>query len=224
MANLVYRTTAKKFYGLTSKILTVFFGNVLREDFNKRGGWKHLEKHILYKKYLEYYDECLPYDFVFDDIPKDLKQRMQDSYSPLQTLGSIFIRKNTISKEAERSSLTEANVLKKCSVATSLLKELSSPTLNEENSVSKETERSSLTEANVLKKCSVATSLLKKLSSPTLSKEHSVSKETGKSSSTEANGLEDLEMMPSRKIKYRHCVCEPNKTIGRKTETTYFNF
>ncbi|GFT99910.1 uncharacterized protein TNCV_749581 [Trichonephila clavipes] len=109
------------------------------------GGWKHLKKHILNKKYLEYYDECLSYDFVFDDIPKDLKQRMQDSYSPLQTLDSIFIRKNT-------------------------------------------------------------SNFKKKLISPTLNKEHSVSKEVGRSSSTEANGLEDLEMMPSLEIKYRHCV------------------
>ncbi|GFY49736.1 hypothetical protein TNIN_106621 [Trichonephila inaurata madagascariensis] len=111
-------------------------------------------------------------------------------------------------------------MLKKCSVATSLLKELSSPTLNEEHSVSKEagrsssteanmldkTGRSSSTEANMLDKCSLATSLLKELSLPTLNEEHSVSKEAGRASSTEANGLEDLEMMPSRKIKYRHCV------------------
>ncbi|PRD22927.1 UNVERIFIED_CONTAM: hypothetical protein NCL1_47773 [Trichonephila clavipes] len=147
VVDLVYHTSGKKFYPLTSKILTVFFENVLREDFNKRGGWKHLKKHILNKKYLEYYDECLSYDFIFDDIPKDLKQRMQDSYSPLQTLDSIFIRKNT-------------------------------------------------------------SNFKKKLISPTLNKEHSVSKEVGRSSSTEANGLDDLEMMPSLEIKYRHCVCQ----------------
>ncbi|GFY49737.1 uncharacterized protein TNIN_106631 [Trichonephila inaurata madagascariensis] len=193
MADLVYRTTAKKFYGLTSKILTVFFGNFLREDFNKRGGWKHLEKHILYKKYLEYYDECLLYDFVFDDIPKDLKQRMQDSYSPLQTLGSIFIRKNTINFNVIQDLIRE--VLR--SVETSLLNELSSPTLNEEHSVSKEAGRASSTEANMLDKCSVATSLLKELCSPTLNEEHSLSKEAGRSSSTEANMLDKCSLATS---------------------------
>ncbi|GFQ71839.1 uncharacterized protein TNCT_713881 [Trichonephila clavata] len=201
VANRVYRSTAKKFYRLTSKILTVFFENVLREDFKKRGGWKRLEKHILNKKYLEYYDECLPYDFVIDDVPEDLKQRMRDSYSPLQTLDAIFIKKNTNNFNIMQDLIHE--VLN--SVETPLLNELSLPTLNEEHSVSKEAERSDSTEANVLKKGSAATSRLNELSSPTLSVEHLISKETGRSNSTEANVLEGLEKMPSGEINYRLC-------------------
>ncbi|GFQ90854.1 uncharacterized protein TNCT_593121 [Trichonephila clavata] len=145
LEDMIYCTTAKKYYVLTPKILTVFFENVLKEDFKKRGGWKRLEKHILNKKYLEYHDECLAYDFVAEDIPKDLKRKLRDSYAPLcnsvptiaEIINSDFLIQNLIREVLH-------------SVDTSLLMELSSPTLNEEHLDSKDAEGSSSTEANVL--------------------------------------------------------------------------
>ncbi|GFU11932.1 hypothetical protein NPIL_151441 [Nephila pilipes] len=53
---LCYECTGRKFYTLTRFILAKFFELYLRKDFGKRGGWKHLETHILRKKYNEYYD------------------------------------------------------------------------------------------------------------------------------------------------------------------------
>ncbi|GFT18841.1 uncharacterized protein NPIL_232911 [Nephila pilipes] len=52
----IYNATGKKFYKLTPRILTAFFEKVLREDFKKRGGWKSLEKYLLSRDYVEYYE------------------------------------------------------------------------------------------------------------------------------------------------------------------------
>ncbi|GFS48958.1 uncharacterized protein TNIN_280871 [Trichonephila inaurata madagascariensis] len=122
LADLIYCTTAKKYYKLTPKILTVFFENVLMEDFKKRGGWKRLEKHILSKNYLEYHYECSAYDFVYDNIPKDLKQKCEKAMRLREVLISVTI----------------------------FLTELSPPSLSEEQSDSEETEGSSSTEAKVV--------------------------------------------------------------------------
>ncbi|GFY69712.1 uncharacterized protein TNIN_40461 [Trichonephila inaurata madagascariensis] len=145
LADLIYCTTAKKYYKLTPKILTVFFENVLMEDFKKRGGWKRLEKHILSKNYLEYHYECSAYDFVYDNIPKDLKQKMRESYAPLLASDSNITQIRT-------GKLLMQNLVREVliSVTTSFLTELSPPSLSEEQSDSEETEGSSSTEAKVV--------------------------------------------------------------------------
>ncbi|GFS35558.1 hypothetical protein NPIL_474531, partial [Nephila pilipes] len=53
---LCYECTGRKFYKLTPFILAKFFELYLRKGFENCGGWKHLETHILRKKYNKYYD------------------------------------------------------------------------------------------------------------------------------------------------------------------------
>ncbi|GFQ89825.1 uncharacterized protein TNCT_22901 [Trichonephila clavata] len=137
---MTFCTTGKKFYKLTSRILNVFFENCLREDFMKRGGWKRLEKHILKRKYLEYYNECALYDFVTDFIPEDLKEKMRQSFS--------FTTEIPVLMPNEMISDLTLQVVS--SVESSLLNEINSPKSNKEKSVPK-AEGTSSTEAKVLK-------------------------------------------------------------------------
>ncbi|GFV47696.1 uncharacterized protein TNCV_1708921 [Trichonephila clavipes] len=130
-AEMMFDVTRKPFNKLNPQILTVFFENVLREDFYKRGGWNRLEKHILSRKYTEYYKECLPYEFDFHNLPEDLKQRIRICFSPKLTSISCRVRRH----ERRFSNLTRKVM---SYVDTSLLKILSSPKVNTEQSVSKE--------------------------------------------------------------------------------------
>ncbi|GFR22357.1 hypothetical protein TNCT_159481 [Trichonephila clavata] len=47
---------SKKFYKLTPRILIVLFEEVLKQDFKNQGGWKRLERYLIHKNYLEYYE------------------------------------------------------------------------------------------------------------------------------------------------------------------------
>ncbi|GFQ69327.1 uncharacterized protein TNCT_63221 [Trichonephila clavata] len=78
-------TTGKKFYKLTPRILTVFFEEALKEDFKKRGGWKRLEKYLMCKDYLEYYDLLcgVPIPIAeFDEKATEFASRRNHVYSP----------------------------------------------------------------------------------------------------------------------------------------------
>ncbi|GFY73948.1 uncharacterized protein TNIN_243551 [Trichonephila inaurata madagascariensis] len=128
-AEMMFDVTRKPFNKLNPQILTVFFEDVLREDFYRRGGWNRLEKHILSRKYTEYYKECLPYEFDIHNIPEDLKQRIRDCFSPELIWCKVGRHKTRF------SNLTHKVM---SSVDTSLLNILSSPKVNTEQSVSKE--------------------------------------------------------------------------------------
>ncbi|GFS48961.1 uncharacterized protein TNIN_280891 [Trichonephila inaurata madagascariensis] len=141
MSEMVCFTTGRKFYKLNSQILTVFFENCLREDFKKRGGWKRLEKHILSRKYREFHDECAAYQFVVDDIPNYLKQKMRHS----------FVSMSGFPTELPYEKINDLTRKVMLSVGTSLLNEINSTKINKEKSVSKGAEGSSLTKTNVPK-------------------------------------------------------------------------
>ncbi|GFU44333.1 uncharacterized protein TNCV_3617811 [Trichonephila clavipes] len=141
ITGMIYCTTNKKFYKLTSRILTVFFENSLWEDFMKHGGWKRLEKHILNRKYYEYFNECAQYDFIIDFIPEDLKKKIRRSFS-FTTEMPEYIPNEWI------ADLTHQVMW---SAGTSLLNEINTPKINKGKSVSKEAEGRSSIETNVLK-------------------------------------------------------------------------
>ncbi|GFQ89806.1 uncharacterized protein TNCT_22801 [Trichonephila clavata] len=136
---MISDTTRKPFHRLIPQILIVFFENVLREDFYKRGGWNRLEKYILSRKYTAYYEECLSYKLILKDLPDHLKQRILHSFS----LTEIFYCKIG----SEVSSLTREVM---SYVDPSLLNGLSSPELNEEQWIPKEFEESDSSTAMAL--------------------------------------------------------------------------
>ncbi|GFS48960.1 uncharacterized protein TNIN_280881 [Trichonephila inaurata madagascariensis] len=141
VTEMIYCPTGKKFYKLTSRILTVFFENSLREDFMKRGGWKRLGKHILNRKYHEYFNECAQYGFIIDFIPEDLKKKIRQSFS--------FITE--ISEDIPNEWIDDLTHQVMWSAGTSVLNEINSPKINKGKSVSKEAEGTSSKESNVLK-------------------------------------------------------------------------
>ncbi|GFS86940.1 uncharacterized protein NPIL_464231 [Nephila pilipes] len=79
LAEIVHDCTGTEFYKLTPLILTVFFENVLKKDFHKRGGWMRLEEHIRRKKYEELYDKCSLVDF---ELGEELKSNIRALFSP----------------------------------------------------------------------------------------------------------------------------------------------
>ncbi|GFV12464.1 uncharacterized protein TNCV_1792431 [Trichonephila clavipes] len=88
LAERINIATGINFYELTPRILTVYFEKALREDFSKCGGWKHLERHILSKKYNEIYDECVSLHFA---ISEELQQKMREIVSPPRPYFEISI-------------------------------------------------------------------------------------------------------------------------------------
>ncbi|GFR30265.1 uncharacterized protein TNCT_625791 [Trichonephila clavata] len=128
----LFSTNGKKFYKLTSQILTVLFENTLREDFMKRGGWENLGKHILNKKYREHFNEYARYDFISHLIPEDLK--LKNSLLVTSTTG--------LSENIPCEWINYLTLKVMSSVSTSLLKEINSPKLDKEKTVSKEIEGS----------------------------------------------------------------------------------
>ncbi|GFQ89808.1 uncharacterized protein TNCT_22811 [Trichonephila clavata] len=129
----LFSTNGKKFYKLTSQILTLFFEHSLREDFQKVGGWENLGKHILNKKYREYYNEYARYDFISHLIPEDLKLKKS----------LLFASTTELPENIPCEWINELTLKVLSSVSTSLLKEINSPKLDKEKTASKETEGSS---------------------------------------------------------------------------------
>ncbi|GFS49877.1 uncharacterized protein NPIL_448231 [Nephila pilipes] len=140
-AEMLYITTGSNFYKLTPLILTAFFEYTLRKDFDKRGGWKHLEKHLLNKKYVEYYDKFLTADFAFDGKRKrKVRSLAQRPGLPFDN-NDAQIKINTL----EVQHLGDKVML--C-IENSLLMELREPKLKDEQSISKVPESSGSIDAS----------------------------------------------------------------------------
>ncbi|GFS48962.1 uncharacterized protein TNIN_280901 [Trichonephila inaurata madagascariensis] len=143
ITNMVFTTTGANFYELSSQILTVFYENVLRQDFDERGGWKCLKKYIQDKKFVKYFNDCDKHNFVTDDFPKKLKLKIRDSFS----FQSPSIPR-TYEMEAEFVSMVDD--LKSKVMSSAKISPLNDPKLKEDLSISKEAERSNSSKANIL--------------------------------------------------------------------------
>ncbi|GFT57621.1 uncharacterized protein NPIL_436421 [Nephila pilipes] len=115
---LWYESAGRNFYKLTPYILAIFFELFLREDFEKRGGWKHLEKHILRKKYNEYYDQLEAYGPAVLD---ELNGKIRDTFLSEQRVVS--------EKEIENIKIEAYNV------SHEVLRCVEAPLLHELNTV-----------------------------------------------------------------------------------------
>lgn len=93
-----YIDTGKNFCDLTPIIMTIFFENVLKEDFNKRGGWNCLERYLLQQDYVEYYETIS--DFFIEDPKKEIPQEFDEAITEIclrrVSLYSSDIIKNSI--------------------------------------------------------------------------------------------------------------------------------
>ncbi|GFV12474.1 uncharacterized protein TNCV_1792531 [Trichonephila clavipes] len=121
-----YRASGRTFYKLTPQILTAFFENVLKKDFEKQGGWECLEEYLV-NYYLDY-DET---GFVFQPCDDDLLELREKAttffsdkkdFSPFPNLMSLQYTDNPL------ATYLTAEVL--YTVEPSLLAELSSYSLD----------------------------------------------------------------------------------------------
>ncbi|GFQ78970.1 uncharacterized protein TNCT_472641 [Trichonephila clavata] len=143
VTNMYFTATGADFYELSSLSLTIHYENVLRQDFEERGGWKCLNKYIQDKKYVRCFHDCEKYNFVTDDFPKKLKVKIRDSFS----LPWIILNAEM---ESRFHRVVDCLTNEVMSSVKSPLNDLNSPKLNEEQSISKEAERSSFSTANIL--------------------------------------------------------------------------
>ncbi|GFQ89818.1 uncharacterized protein TNCT_22871 [Trichonephila clavata] len=145
VTNMYFTATGTDFYELSSRNLTIHYENLLRQDFEERGGWKCLNKHIQDKEYVRCFHDCEKYNFVTDDFPKKLKVKIRDSFS--YQLPSINLNAEMESRFHHVVDCLTDEVM---SSVKSPLNDLNSPKLNEEQSISKEAEGSSFSTANIL--------------------------------------------------------------------------
>ncbi|GFS48965.1 uncharacterized protein TNIN_280931 [Trichonephila inaurata madagascariensis] len=134
------------FCELSRQTLTVFYENVLRKDFEERGGWKCLRKYIQDKKYVRYFYDCEKYNFVADDFPKKLKVKIRDSFSyQLPSIPHNFQMELHFLREVD--DLTSKVM---SSIKISPLNDLNSPKFKEEQSILKEVDEPSFNKADIL--------------------------------------------------------------------------
>ncbi|GFS49872.1 uncharacterized protein NPIL_448201 [Nephila pilipes] len=142
VAELIYVASGRNFYKLTPLIFTEFFESALREDFDKRGGWMPLERHIISKKYNEYYDKLAASNFCIDENVAITVEEivMSQTTSDFSCVPGEEMEMN----EQKAAELSRKVIL---SIGTSLLNEISSVVL-EKYSISKQTKGSDSGEAN----------------------------------------------------------------------------
>ncbi|GFS43032.1 uncharacterized protein NPIL_457571 [Nephila pilipes] len=117
---LCYEYTCSNLYKLTPFILAIFFELFLREDFEKRGGWKHLETHILRKKYNEFYDQL---EASCPAVLDELRAKIRDT----------FLYKLLLSRVPEKE--IEIIKLEADKLSNDLLRSLEAPLMDELNTV-----------------------------------------------------------------------------------------
>ncbi|GFQ90852.1 uncharacterized protein TNCT_593111 [Trichonephila clavata] len=117
VTNMYFTAAGANFYELSSLTLTVHYENMLRQDFEKRGGWKCLNKYIQDRKQFFISLPSTPFNYemesrflrVVDCLTNEV---MSSIKSPLNDLNSPKLNEEqSISKEAERSSFSTANIL-----------------------------------------------------------------------------------------------------------------
>ncbi|GFV12478.1 uncharacterized protein TNCV_1792571 [Trichonephila clavipes] len=117
-------STRKKFYQLTPRILTVFFEDELKEDFKKRGGWKRLERYLLSRDYLEYYEKfCVYVNCVETEKRIIMKNELLRFFNRRHFLNSSFY--NFVGMGDQNTAVLTNKVMS--SIETSLLAELALP-------------------------------------------------------------------------------------------------
>ncbi|GFV12487.1 uncharacterized protein TNCV_1792661 [Trichonephila clavipes] len=118
-----YRNTWKNFYKLTPLILGVFFENVLKEDFEKQGGWECFEQYLLHQGYADWYDKLRISESVADvaNLPEEFQIKTKQLVSRRQRIDSTDIILEEIGNRLRTAYLTR-EVFK--SIDASILKEL----------------------------------------------------------------------------------------------------
>ncbi|GFS84633.1 uncharacterized protein NPIL_322481 [Nephila pilipes] len=102
---IISTATGRKFYKLTSRILTVFFERVFWKEFDKLLFWKRLEKYIFSGKYNEYCDELVASNFSIDDDLRDRISSLFDTAIPetspiTETVENfLYLRADTLTPE-----------------------------------------------------------------------------------------------------------------------------
>ncbi|GFT18839.1 uncharacterized protein NPIL_232901 [Nephila pilipes] len=133
---IIYRITRKNFYKLTPLILTVFFENVLKEDFEKQGGWEHLQQYLLHQGYADWHDKLGISGSVVEDatnLPEEFRIKTKELISRRQRINSTDMILEEINNRLRTVYLTRV-VMK--SIDASLQEELSSYTLCVRQSIS----------------------------------------------------------------------------------------
>ncbi|GFT14550.1 hypothetical protein NPIL_345831 [Nephila pilipes] len=117
---LCYESIGSNLYKLTPIFLAAFYELYLRKDFEKHGGWKHLETHILRKKYNEYYYQL---EASCPAVLDELRAKIRDTFLYKLLLSRVSEKEiETISIEADKLS-------------NDLLRSLEAPLMDELNTV-----------------------------------------------------------------------------------------
>lgn len=133
----IYTKTNRIFYRLTPLILTVFFENVMKKKFKRRGSWKRLEKYLARERFSDWYDSFESSMHLmdhFDVLPEEIRTKVKELTLRRKIVLASDMTIKGIEKEYQISHLT----LKVISlVETSLLYELCWLSLDEEQCTSK---------------------------------------------------------------------------------------
>ncbi|GFY54863.1 uncharacterized protein TNIN_297591 [Trichonephila inaurata madagascariensis] len=142
-----YRNTCENFYKLTPLILSVFFENVLKEDFEKQGGWECFEQYLLHQGYADWYDKLRISGSVVDDVanlPVEFQLKTKQLVSRRQRIDSTDIILEEIGNRLRTAYLTRE-----------VFKSIDASILNELNLSTPRKRRSSQDEGLVLSSCAL---------------------------------------------------------------------
>ncbi|GFR22351.1 hypothetical protein TNCT_159462 [Trichonephila clavata] len=90
-------------------ILSVFFKNVLKEDFEKHGSWECFEQYLLHQGYADWYDKLRIPGSVVDDVanlPEEFKMKTKQLISRRQRIDSTDIILEEIGNRLRTAYLT----------------------------------------------------------------------------------------------------------------------
>ncbi|GFV12485.1 uncharacterized protein TNCV_1792641 [Trichonephila clavipes] len=162
----IYIRTNQAFYKLTPLILTVFFENVMKEDFEKQGSWKNLEKYLSKERFSDWYDSFKSSRYFidhFDSFPEEIKIKLKELTLRRGSILASYEIVKTIGSESEIKDLTQKVI---SSAETSILYELRWPGLDEKQWISKKDEVS----ASNSSPCSSTVSMIESKLNPTSGK------------------------------------------------------
>ncbi|GFR22354.1 uncharacterized protein TNCT_159471 [Trichonephila clavata] len=140
MGKYTYTRTNQAFYKLTPLILTVFFENVMKKDFEKHGSWKNLEKYLTKVRSSDWYDNFKSSrNFIdhFDSFPEEMKTKVKELAVRRRSIRESDAIVKTIRNESEISDLIQKVLI---STETSILYELCWLSFDEKPRISKKDE------------------------------------------------------------------------------------